>query len=524
MFTKIIVFFKKPRNFILAGVVAAVLVLIFIILGRGRANNAFRTATVSAAAIQQEISVTGRIQPSKKVELSFEAPGKISSIAAKIGQNVFAGQFLMSLDLSELNAQKLNAQAGVAASQARLDQLVNGARSEDVAVYQTSFKNSAEGLANSSRAGLDAAKNSMITLTDAQYAYFNTNNPDSVRVRDAKEAVLQKIYGQPYLGGIATFYFGQLSDVMTPKIDKAEQSADTGDILTVSEEIKEILLKSQDALGIIYDAMKNSAEKTNVGAAKANILSQISALTSAQSAFKNAQDQLSLKKAPATQYDIQIAESQLDQARASLAALQAQINKRVIVAPLSGIVAEINGEIGEISSSGKPTLSLISNSKYEIEAQIPEADIANVKVGNEAAVTTDAYGPDISWTAKVIQIYPSEQMIDGVATYKAVLQFVKNDDRIKSGMTANTDIVSAKKDGVLAIPQRAVIRKNGRKFVKVLVEKKDDSIKQFADMTSVFENKKEAVYEVPVETGIKGSDGKIEIVSGLKAGEKIITE
>lgn len=522
MFTKITIFFKRRRNLILIGVVAVILVLV--ILSRGKSGDTFRTVTVSTAAIQQEISVTGRVQPSKKAGLSFEMPGRISSIAAKIGQNVFAGQFLMSLDLGELNAQKLNAQAGVIASKARLDQLVNGARSEDVAVFQTSLENSSEGLISSSMAGLDAAKNSMITLTDAQYAYFNNNYSDSIKIRDAKEAVLQKIYGQPYLGGIATFYFSQLSDVITPKIDNAGKSADYGDVLAVSGEIKEILSKSQDALGIIYNVMESSPEKTNIGAAKTNILNQISTLTSAQSAFKNAQDQLSLKKASATQFDIEIAKSQLDQAKANLAVIQAQINKRVIIAPISGIVTEINGEIGEISSSGKPAISLISSSKYEIEVQIPEADITSAKVGNEAVVTVDAYGPDVSWAAKVVQIYPSEQIIDGVATYKTILQFGKNDDRIRSGMTANIDIISAKKDGILAIPQRAVIRKNGSKFVKILVDKKDDSAKQFADLTSVFENKKQAIYEVPIETGIKSSDGKVEIISGLKAGEKIIVE
>ncbi len=524
MFTKIIIFLKRPRNLILTGITALIFISIVVVLIRGKSGNAFRTVTVSAAAIQQEISVTGRVQSSKKVELSFEMPGRISSIAAKVGQNIFAGQFLMSLDLGELNAQKMSGQANINAAQAKLDQLISGARNEDVAVFQTNLENSKEGLINSSRTGLDAAKNSMITLTDAQYAHFSNNSLDSIRIKDAKEAVLQKIYGQPYLGGIAAFYFGQLSDVMTPKIDKAERSIDYSDILAVSEEIKDILLKSQNALIVIYDAMESSTEKTNVGAAKTNVLNQISTLTSAQSAFKNAQDQLSLKKAPATQFDVEIAKSQLDQAKASLAVIQAQINKRVIIAPISGVITEINGEIGEISSSGKPAISLMGNSKYEVEAQIPEADIASAKIGNEAIITVDAYGPDVSWTAKVVQIYPSEQIIDGVATYKTVLQFGKSDDRIRSGMTANIDIVSEKKDGVLAIPQRAVIRKNGSKFVKVLVDKKGDSTKQFADLTSVFEDKKQAVYEVPIETGIKGSDGKIEIISGLKAGEKIIVE
>ncbi len=523
MFRSIINFLKRPRNYILTG--AAVIVFISVIFFVRKSSNSFATITADIAPIRQEISVTGRIKPAKNLDLSFETSGRISSIPVKVGQNVFAGQFLMSLDLSELNAQKLNAQAGVSAAQARLDQLTNGARSEDVAVFQTSLENSSEGLINSSRASLDAAKNSMIILTDAQYAYFTGNSADSNRIADAKEAVLQKIYGQPFLGRIATYYFSQLIDVMTPKLDAAEKSGDHNKILAISGEIKEVLMGSEDALGITYNVLESSPSKTNVSAAKSNILSQISILTSAENSFKSAQDQLNLKKAPATRFDVQIAGSQLDQAKANLAAIQAQINKKVIIAPISGMIAEINGEIGEMSNpAAGPAISLISNSNYEVEAQVPEADIVKAKVGNGALVSLDAYGSDVVWNIKIVKIYPAEKMIDGVATYKTVFQFNGNDERIRSGMTANIDIISDQKEKALVIPQRAVIRKNGAKFVKVVVEKKDASAYQLANFKNVFEDKKQAIYEVPVETGIKGANGKIEILSGLKAGERVVVE
>ncbi len=523
MLTKIINFLKRPRNSILTGIAAAI-VLIFGILIINRPGSAFQTADAKIAAIQQEVSVTGRIKPAKKVDLSFEAPGRISGVAVRVGQNVFAGQFLMSLDLSELTAQKLNVQAGVNVAKARLDQLRSGARREDVAVFQTNLESSKENLINSTRTGLNAAKDSMIALTDAQYAYFADNSADSNRVADAKEAVLQRIYGQLFLGRIATFYFSQLSDILTSRINKTEEEGNYSEILAISEEIGRVLSESKYALDVIYETMENSPVKTNIGAEKSNILGQISMLTSAQNSFKSSQNQLNLKTAPASQFDIQVAESQLDQAKANLAAVQAQINKKVIIAPISGVIAEINGEIGELSNSAEPAISLISGTKYEAEAQIPEADIVKTKVGDGAKISVDAYGSDVFWSAKVIKIYPAEKMIDGVATYKAVLLFDENDSRIRPGMTANIDIIGDKKDEALVVPQRSIIRKNGSKFVKVLVEKNSESIKQFASFKNIFEDKKQVVYEIPVETGIKGADGKIEIISGLKAGDKVVIE
>jgi len=69
-------------------------------------------------------------------------------------------------------------------------------------------------------------------------------------------------------------------------------------------------------------------------------------------------------------------------------------------------------------------------------------------------------------------------------------------------MTANINIQSAKKDNVIALPQRALIREDGKKYVRVL--------------------RGEAIERVEVETGLQGSDGNIEILSGIEEGDKVI--
>jgi len=102
----------------------------------------------------------------------------------------------------------------------------------------------------------------------------------------------------------------------------------------------------------------------------------------------------------------------------------------------------------------------------------------------------------------VVKIDPAETIIEGVATYKTTLQFEKSDGRIKSGMTANIDISTDKRENVLVIPQRAVVSEGAGKFVMV-----DNG-------TSNPEKRK-------IETGLRGIDGNIEVISGLSEGEKI---
>lgn len=93
-------------------------------------------------------------------------------------------------------------------------------------------------------------------------------------------------------------------------------------------------------------------------------------------------------------------------------------------------------------------------------------------------------------------------MIEGVATYKTTFQFTKEDQRIKSGMTANIDILTDKRENVITIPQRAVVSQNGDKIVKI--------------------SEGENIKEVKVKTGLRGSDGNIEILEGVGEGDKVV--
>ena len=132
-----------------------------------------------------------------------------------------------------------------------------------------------------------------------------------------------------------------------------------------------------------------------------------------------------------------------------------------------------------------------------------DIDIAKLSKGNTADITLDAYGEDTHFSAKLYFIDPAETIIDGVPTYRIKLQFMQDDQRIKSGMTANMKIVTSTRTDVLAIPQRSITQKNdGTKTVFLLLL--DGATK-----------------EAIVQTGLRGSDGKVEILSGLNEGDKI---
>ncbi len=277
------------------------------------------------------------------------------------------------------------------------------------------------------------------------------------------------------------------------------------DIKNAEQDIDSIKITNQTNINTAQasvdsaQASLNSAEQ-NLAAVKAKTDSQIS---TAEAELKTAQDQLALKKAPPRETDIALYKAQIKQAQANVAYLEEQIRKNTLISPIDGIITNIDGEVGEIATINQNTVSLISINNFQIEADISEADIAKVFLNNPVKITLDAFGDEEKWTGKVLSIDPAEKLISGVVYYKTTVNFDKADSRISSGMTANLVISTASKKDVLVIPQRAVIEKNSHKVARVLI---DGEIK-----------------EQTVETGLRGSLGEIEIISGLKEGDKVVT-
>ncbi|MDD4272043.1 MAG: efflux RND transporter periplasmic adaptor subunit, partial [Patescibacteria group bacterium] len=217
-----------------------------------------------------------------------------------------------------------------------------------------------------------------------------------------------------------------------------------------------------------------------------------------------AEAQLNQLKAGTRAQDISLAQAQVAQAQAALDLARNQINNNILKAPLDGTITKKNYEVGEQFSSAKPIFSLLGVNNFEIEIDISEADITKVAVNDQAEITLDAFGEDVKFYGRVNFIEPAETVIQDVIYYKVKINFDGKDKEVKSGMTANANITTAKKDNVLIMPLRAVIEKNNSgKFARLLVS---DQIK-----------------EVPVAIGLRGDDGLVEILSGLKEGDLVVT-
>jgi len=217
-----------------------------------------------------------------------------------------------------------------------------------------------------------------------------------------------------------------------------------------------------------------------------------------------AEAQLNQLKAGTRSQDINLAQAQVSQAQASQGLIRNQINNNAIKAPIDGTITKKNYEVGEQFSSAKPVFSLLGVNNFEIEVDVSEADITKVAINDQTEITLDAFGEDVKFYGQVNFIEPAETVIQDVIYYKVKINFDGKDKDVKSGMTANANITTAKKDNVLIVPSRAIIEKNGSgKFARVLVL--------------------EQVKEAPVTIGLRGDNGLVEILSGLNENDIVIT-
>ena len=534
---KIVKFIKKPLFFIPAIIVVIILT---IVLSGGNKKATYETTTVARGSVIQEVSVTGRIQPVESVDLAFERSGKVSSINVAIGDKVEEGRVLSSLDNQELAAQLLQAQAGLEAERAKLSEMRKGTRLEEVQAAetrlsnaQTSFANAQNkaagdleganiGAVNAGQAGVTVAKNALLTLTDIQLKYFTDNSFESQNLASLKAMAIKLLLGVDNGGTMVSSSIGSLSGGAFGSVQTIIDTKNYYNLATVLGDVINAMQKVRDALNAV--PISNSmtiTEKNSLATEKTSVetyLSSVSAkkeslaaqkitndmnIAAAQSELSLAQDNLALKKAGYTAEQIQAEEAQVKSSEANVMAYQAQLNKTIIRAPFNGVVTKQDAKVGEIITANAPIISLISDKKFEIEVNIPESDVAKIKVNNSAKVTLDAYGDDVKFQAQVVSVEPAETIFEGIATYKTKLNFLTDDERIKSGMTANIDILTDEKKDVIVVPQRAVIQKDENRIVRVV----DSNGK---------------IIERKVEVGLRGSDGNIEITSGLNVGDQAI--
>ncbi len=193
-----------------------------------------------------------------------------------------------------------------------------------------------------------------------------------------------------------------------------------------------------------------------------------------------------------------------EQSRQTLNEVYAQAAKTTIISPIDGVVIEQNARVGEVATG--IVMKIIDPGSLRVEALLPEVDISKVTKGDKAYIIFDAY-PDNVIPGTFVSMDTGSTVDQNNTYYKTIIDIDdKENFTILDGMNAEVDIVIEHKNNIIIVSRD-------------VAQKDDDGY--FVYVISSENNKKDPFVKKYFKTGIIG-DKNIEIISGLKIGDKIV--
>ncbi|MEI6085356.1 MAG: efflux RND transporter periplasmic adaptor subunit [Verrucomicrobiota bacterium] len=280
--------------------------------------------------------------------------------------------------------------------------------------------------------------------------------------------------------------------------------------------------------GQVIALIDPSTYQANLLQAEADLASVNAALELAKINESRAKELLAKELIPPSDYDKSIAglhqaEATVKQKEASRAKVKIDLDRCTITAPVDGIVISRNVDVGQTvaASLSAPTLFVIANdlTKMQIDANVAEADIGVVEVGQKVDFTVDAF-PMRTFHGEVMQVRNAPLTVQNVVTYDTVIAVNNGDLKLKPGMTANVSIIIAQRPEALKIPNAALRYRpaDTTKPAPGAAKKREHS----PTRTVYILDTAGKPQPVQVKTGI--TDGlATEITDGLKEDDKVIT-
>lgn len=211
-----------------------------------------------------------------------------------------------------------------------------------------------------------------------------------------------------------------------------------------------------------------------------------------QQQLEQAELQYNITRDAMNQPMVESAQNQID-------TIRNQIANATITSPIDGEVATRSIDPGEMAGPSQPVISVVNIDKVFIEGMVAERDISLISVGQEVSVKVDAAGGSFTGIVTILSPVADPQ----TKGYPVKVEIDNRDRKLKPGMFGEIRLITQEKKGALVIPKEVLVTRGSDKMLYIL--------------------KNGTVEERAVETGID-SDDLVEIVKGLEAGEKFVSE
>jgi len=299
-------------------------------------------------------------------------------------------------------------------------------------------------------------------------------------------------------------------DLVGGTFDHSDRETHKATLTTAKKNVQSALSALDTAAKNLQDAAANfdtkiATEENTVASAKSTKETALADIQYYETQLHTKEVELERDRAGARQTDLDAAAAKVNQAYANLNRAKAKLEDTILRAPFDGIITRVDMKTGEFTGDFDNfdySISMLGASPYRVEMYVAEIDIPKVQTEQTAAIELDAF-PDQKFPLHVSKIDPGATEKDGVSKYLVTLDFLNLDANLRIGMSGDAEIYTDRREDVVTIPGRAVLKEEGKEFVRILTDNGE-------------------IEERTVITGIDGADGEVEIVEGVEEGEVII--
>lgn len=480
---------KIKKRYIVLGVIT-LLIIFSIVKNALTADDSKEFFTVEKGEVSETIIFAGDIDMKDRVDLGFGTSGRTSQVFVEEGELVKKGDVLARLSMNQLSAELLEAEANLKRVKAEsaasgigfeysYQNLVTTKEQQDILVqnaYRALLSESLEAFTEDNTGAKAPTISGTYTSTEEGEYYINVYASAAPSGYSFKVSGLEDGYGtlrtnSPVALGTRGLYI---------QFEEGELYGSTEWVVSIPNKRSSNYLTRKNA----YD---------QAIAERARVIAQAEDSYLQNEALESTGNQISKSQA-----DVLAAQARVDSVRA-------QMGDSIITAPFDGVVGLVDLSVGEIVTANTPYITLVGSEQFELSLDVPEIDVAKLAIGDEVLITLDAYLNQGEWFGTINAIDVIDTLVDGVPVYKTTVVITNPDERIRVGMSAKASILAEKKESVLRAPQYFFERTEEGYEARVMVSEKKDK-KQI------------------VTLGLSGSDGFVEILSGLEEGDVLVRE
>ena len=489
--------------------IVIIIVIVIIILSKSQKDNTqYIAQRVRHQDIQISVTSSGQITASNQIDISSLVSGNVSTINVHVGDIVKKGQMIATIDSVDAYRSLLSARLAY-------EKLTKPAKDRDVLEAKNKVEKDYKDISGSLSemySGIVIVMNGLKSQFTDTNTYLSQNLSSSMSNTGADLRLSAHIaYDQARVSYEKSYSeYKQTNNTDYKGLEKILSNSQ--DFLTKT---LSALRKANDAITFLhnsqtdYNTQNYSSAYTNINTWTSTVTQYISNISTLTNSLTTDTNNLTTLTEGADPIDV----------KNSLLSVQEQernYSNYFIRAPFDGIVARIPVNVYDRASSGTVIATIIGENKIS-NISLNEVDAQKVKAGQNVNITFDAIENFVATgTVQVVDLVGT--VTQGVVSYNVRVSIDTRDDRIKPGMSINVEIITDKRNGVLAVPNSAIKTQGKIKYVEIEDSPQNTNAtttKLGIITTSVLPTRQ------TVETGIS-NDQFTEIINGLSGNEYVV--